>query len=183
MNDFWAFAAFWDFFNPLNDEEENVIKCPSCSEVLNGYSDIEIVDKDNKICKCPKCEAELKYDESTKQLMAVESISEDSKNRKSIDKEAMEYIRNKLKPARKALDLVYQNNEVPKDFIKKAIEDWDEAIGMLTEKRWKFLLTIILKCKKCCYTIKRYEKLDGEDIYCKKCGNFMTEERLFDDFT
>ena len=182
MLDFWDFAAFWEFFNPFG-EHISIIVCPSCGEEFNEHNDIEVIDKERKICKCPKCGAELKYDKSAKQLMVVEDISEDSKNRKSIDKEAMEYIRDKLKPARKALDIVYQNNEVPKDFIKKAIEDWDEAIGMLTEKRWKFLLTIILKCKKCGYTIKRYGELDGEDIYYKKCGNFMTEERLFDDFT
>jgi predicted Zn-ribbon and HTH transcriptional regulator len=179
-NGFWDFAAFWEFFNPFEEGKTVIIQCPACHEKFNGHNDIEVVDKKRKICKCPKCNIELEYDSDSKCLKVMNNVSALSNQIKQIDKEVMAYIRNKLQPAKTALDLMYQNNDVPKEFLKKAIEDFNEAAGMLTERQWKLVPQIILKCRKCGYTIERNEELDGKDIYCVKCGSFMSEDRLFD---
>jgi mannitol/fructose-specific phosphotransferase system IIA component (Ntr-type)/DNA-directed RNA polymerase subunit RPC12/RpoP len=70
MNDFWDFAAFWEFFNPFDDEEDEKtdIKCPACNATLNKYEQIEVVDKNDNICRCPECNVKLKYHEDIKQL-------------------------------------------------------------------------------------------------------------------
>jgi uncharacterized Zn finger protein len=41
--------------------------------------------------------------------------------------------------------------------------------------------TIYLKCKVCGYAITIKRKLNNEDIYCKKCGSFMSEPDLFEE--
>lgn len=48
--------------------------------------------------------------------------------------EAMADIKNKLQPAKTALDLFSQGKDVPKEFIEQAKKDLDEMVGMLKEK-------------------------------------------------
>ena len=40
-------------------------------------------------------------------------------------------IRNKLTPAKTALDLLSKGKDVPKEFIEMALKDLDEAVEML----------------------------------------------------
>jgi len=40
-------------------------------------------------------------------------------------------IRNKLQPAKTALDLFSKGKDVPSEFIEKAKKDLDEAVGLL----------------------------------------------------
>jgi nitrogen PTS system EIIA component len=70
---FWDFVAFWEFFNPF-DEDISTIECPSCGEEFNGHDDIEVIDKEQKICRCPECKTKLKYLEPARLLIEVEEI-------------------------------------------------------------------------------------------------------------
>jgi nitrogen PTS system EIIA component len=69
-NGFWDFAAFWEFFNPFDDEGDRKtdIKCPVCNANFNKYEHIEVVNKEDSICRCPECNVKLKYHEDIKQL-------------------------------------------------------------------------------------------------------------------
>lgn len=56
-NDFWDFVAFWEFFNPLKNEDKT-FKCPTCGREIGGDDKVE-VDKKKKIFKCPDCDGEI----------------------------------------------------------------------------------------------------------------------------
>ena len=49
-----------------------------------------------------------------------------------MNKELMAEIRNKLTPAKTALDLLAQGKEVPKEFIEMAKKELDKAVELLT---------------------------------------------------
>jgi transcription elongation factor Elf1 len=55
--DFWDFVAFWEFFNPFEDEDKS-FKCPFCGREIKGDEKVE-VDKERKVFKCPDCDEEI----------------------------------------------------------------------------------------------------------------------------
>ena len=56
-DDFWDFAAFYEFFNPLGEEFE----CPSCGRAIKVDEKVE-VNKDKGVFKCPDCGEEIEID-------------------------------------------------------------------------------------------------------------------------
>jgi len=51
----------------------------------------------------------------------------------NIDIELIADIRNKLTPAKTALELLSQGKDVPKEFIEMALKDLDEAVELLSK--------------------------------------------------
>lgn len=56
-SDFWDFAAFWEFFNPFEDEDKT-FKCPVCGREFGPNEKVE-VDRKRKVFKCPDCDEEI----------------------------------------------------------------------------------------------------------------------------
>jgi len=56
-DDFWDFAAFWEFFNPFEDEDKT-FKCPHCGREIGRDEKVE-VDRNRKVFKCPDCDEEI----------------------------------------------------------------------------------------------------------------------------
>jgi predicted RNA-binding Zn-ribbon protein involved in translation (DUF1610 family) len=55
-DEFWDFVAFWEFFNPF-DEEKN-FKCPHCGREIEKDEKVE-GDKERRVFKCPDCDEEI----------------------------------------------------------------------------------------------------------------------------
>ena len=55
-DNFWNFVAFWEFFNPF--DEEDTFKCPYCGREIKGDEKVE-VNKERKVFKCPDCDEEI----------------------------------------------------------------------------------------------------------------------------
>ncbi len=53
-DDFWDFAAFYEFLNPLGEE----FKCSACGRVIKADEKVE-VNKDKGVFKCPDCNEEI----------------------------------------------------------------------------------------------------------------------------
>ena len=65
------FLAFWEFFNPFEDEEKD-LECPVCRKEFNKTNKIEVLDKEEKTFKCSNCNSVLKLVPNTGKLEKVE---------------------------------------------------------------------------------------------------------------
>ena len=73
-DDFWDFAAFWEFFNPFEDEEEKeiTIECPLCKAKLGRGVKIKLINEEKMIFECPSCRRKLKFDKNLENLITIE---------------------------------------------------------------------------------------------------------------
>lgn len=56
-DDFWDFVAFWEFFNPFEDEVKT-FKCSHCGREIKRDEKVA-VNRKRKIFKCPDCDGEI----------------------------------------------------------------------------------------------------------------------------
>ncbi len=70
-DDFWDFVAFWEFFNPFEDEEKGP-ECLLCGKEFGKGDKIEVLSKEEKTFRCPDCDAVLQLDPAIGELEEVE---------------------------------------------------------------------------------------------------------------
>ena len=58
-DEFWDFAAIWEFFN-LFEDENKILKCPACGREIRPDEKVE-VDRKRKVFKCPDCNEEIEF--------------------------------------------------------------------------------------------------------------------------